>query len=166
MTSFQATYLTIPGSIAFTQSRSRSIAATIGVKDVRAQWIHYVHAAGDLQQSERAVLEQLLRYGDIVGVPGSFESTDGSFIDYHVSPRTGTISPWSSQATGISHVCGLKNTIKRIERGLRISCLLAEDRKELDTAALDVLHDRMTQMISQDEPDLHLMFSEHQPLPH
>ncbi|EGC46953.1 phosphoribosylformylglycinamidine synthase [Histoplasma capsulatum var. duboisii H88] len=165
MTSFQATYLTIPGSIAFTQSRSRSIAATIGVKDVRAQWIHYVHAAGDLQQSERAVLEQLLRYGDIVGVPGSFESTDGSFIDYHVSPRTGTISPWSSQATGISHVCGLKNTIKRIERGLRISCLLAEDRKELDTAALDVLHDRMTQMISQDEPDLHLMFSEHQPLP-
>ncbi|EDN02576.1 phosphoribosylformylglycinamidine synthase [Histoplasma capsulatum] len=165
MTSFQATYLTIPGSIAFTQSRSRSIAATIGVKDVRAQWIHYVHAAGDLQQRERAVLEQLLHYGDIVGVPGSFESTDGPFIDYHVSPRTGTISPWSSQATGISHVCGLKNTIKRIERGLRISCLLAEDRKELDKAALDVLHDRMTQMISQDEPDLHLMFSEHQPLP-
>ncbi|EEH05302.1 phosphoribosylformylglycinamidine synthase [Histoplasma capsulatum G186AR] len=165
MTSFQATYLTIPGSIAFTQSRSRSIAATIGVKDVRAQWIHYVHAAGDLQQSERAVLEQLLHYGDIAGVPGSFESTDGSFIDYHISPRTGTISPWSSQATGISHVCGLKNTIKRIERGLRISCLLAEDRKELDKAALDVLHDRMTQMISQDEPDLHLMFSEHQPLP-
>ncbi|KAG5291588.1 phosphoribosylformylglycinamidine synthase [Histoplasma ohiense] len=165
MASFQATYLTIPGSIAFTQSRSRSIAATIGVKDVRAQWIHYVHAAGDLQQSERAILEQLLHYGDIVGVPGSFESTDGPFIDYHVSPRTGTISPWSSQATGISHVCGLKNTIKRIERGLRISCLLAEDRKELDKAALDVLHDRMTQMISQDEPDLHLMFSEHQPLP-
>ncbi|KAL2369958.1 phosphoribosylformylglycinamidine synthase [Blastomyces gilchristii SLH14081] len=165
MTSSQSTYLTIPGSIAFSQSRSRSIAESIGVKEVRAQWVHYVHAAGDLQQSERAVLEQLLHYGDIVGVPASFESTDGPFAVYHVTPRTGTISPWSSQATGISHVCGLKSSVKRIERGLRISCLLAEGREDLDKAALDVLHDRMTQIISKDEPDLHLMFSEHQPLP-
>ncbi|KAL2363464.1 hypothetical protein RJZ56_003634 [Blastomyces dermatitidis] len=165
MTSSQSTYLTIPGSIAFSQSRSRSIAESIGVKEVRAQWVHYVHAAGDLQQSERAVLEQLLHYGDIVGVPSSFESTDGPFTVYHVTPRTGTISPWSSQATGISHVCGLKSSVKRIERGLRISCLLAEGREDLDKAALDVLHDRMTQIISKDEPDLHLMFSEHQPLP-
>ncbi|EQL30907.1 phosphoribosylformylglycinamidine synthase [Blastomyces dermatitidis ATCC 26199] len=165
MTSSQSTYLTIPGSIAFSQSRSRSIAESIGVKEVRAQWVHYVHAAGDLQQSERAVLEQLLHYGDIVGVPASFESTDGPFTVYHVTPRTGTISPWSSQATGISHVCGLKSSVKRIERGLRISCLLAEGREDLDKAALDVLHDRMTQIISKDEPDLHLMFSEHQPLP-
>ncbi|KLJ13042.1 phosphoribosylformylglycinamidine synthase [Blastomyces silverae] len=165
MSSPQSTYLTIPGSIAFSQSRSRSIAESIGVKDVRAQWVHYVHAAGDLQQSERTVLEQLLHYGDIVGVPASFEPTDGPFTVYHVTPRTGTISPWSSQATGISHVCGLKSSVKRIERGLRISCLLAEGREDLDKTALDVLHDRMTQIISKDEPDLHLMFSEHQPLP-
>ncbi|OJD21965.1 phosphoribosylformylglycinamidine synthase [Blastomyces percursus] len=165
MSSLQSTYLTIPGSIAFSLSRSRSIAENIGVKEVRTQWIHYVHAAGDLQQSERTVLEQLLHYGDIVGVPASFESTDGPFTVYHVTPRTGTISPWSSQATGISHVCGLKSSIKRIERGLRISCLLAEGHEGLDKAALGVLHDRMTQIISKDEPDLHLMFSEHQPLP-
>ncbi|PGH01095.1 phosphoribosylformylglycinamidine synthase [Blastomyces parvus] len=165
MSSSQSTYLTIPGSIAFSQSRSRSIAESIGVKDVRAQWVHYVHAVSDLQQSERTVLEQLLHYGDIVGVPASFEPTDGPFTVYHVTPRTGTISPWSSQATGISHVCGLKSSVKRIERGLRISCLLAEGREDLDKAALDVLHDRMTQIISKHEPDLHLMFSEHQPLP-
>ncbi|OAX80313.1 phosphoribosylformylglycinamidine synthase [Emergomyces africanus] len=165
MASSTSTYLTIPGSIAFSQSRSRSIAETIGVKGVRAQWVHYVYATGDLQESERAVLEQLLHYGDIVGVPASFEPTDGSYAVYHVTPRTGTISPWSSQATGISHVCGLKGCVKRIERGLRISCLFSEGREELDKAALDILHDRMTQTISRDAPDLRLMFSEHQPLP-
>ncbi|PGH02864.1 phosphoribosylformylglycinamidine synthase [Helicocarpus griseus UAMH5409] len=165
MTSSVSHYVAILGSIAFSQSRSRSIAESIKVKGVRAQWVHYVHVTGDLKDGERAVLEQLLHYGDIVGVPASFEPEDGPSALYHVTPRTGTISPWSSQATGIAHVCGLKSTVKRIERGLRISCLFEEGSGELDNTALNILHDRMTQMISREEPDLHLMFSEHQPLP-
>ena len=32
-------------------------------------------------------------------------------------PRPGTISPWSSKATDIAHVCGL-DAIERIERGI------------------------------------------------
>ena len=34
-----------------------------------------------------------------------------------VTPRPGTISPWSSKATDIAHVCGL-DAIERIERGM------------------------------------------------
>ena len=37
-----------------------------------------------------------------------------------ITPRLGTISPWSSKATDIAHNCGLNN-IERIERGDRKS---------------------------------------------
>ncbi|NLG76156.1 MAG: phosphoribosylformylglycinamidine synthase [Xanthomonadaceae bacterium] len=62
-----------------------------------------------------------------------------------VVPRPGTISPWSSKATDIAHVCGL-DAIERIERGIAYE-LLAEG--ELTQDALreiaPVLYDRMTE---------------------
>ncbi|OJJ48989.1 hypothetical protein ASPZODRAFT_60758 [Penicilliopsis zonata CBS 506.65] len=160
----EATYLALSGSVAFSRSRGRAIAASLGVKDVRAQWIHYVHTAQPLEEAQISVLEQLLRYGDITDVPASFTADEGTFDVYYVFPRTGTISPWSSQATGISHVCGLKKHVKRIERGMKISCL-RDVAQTPNPGFLDLLHDRMTQAISSDEPDLHLMFSEHAPQP-
>lgn len=143
-TSTNSTYLAIPGSVAFSHSRGRAIAASIGALDVRAQWIHYVHAERPLDAQQQGVLEQLLRYGDITDVPASFGPEDGSFDVFYVFPRTGTISPWSSQATGISHVCGLRQYVKRIERGIKISCL-REKSQEFKPGFEDVLHDRMTQ---------------------
>ncbi|KAJ5851719.1 uncharacterized protein N7529_011104 [Penicillium soppii] len=158
------TYLAIPGSVAFSRSRGLAIATSIGAQDVRAQWIHYVHTTQPLDESKRAVLEQLLRYGDITDVPPTFESSEGNFDTFYIYPRNGTVSPWSSQATGISHVCGLQQYVKRIERGMKISCLRnsAEDYKP---EYMDTLHDRMTQIIGQEEPELSLMFSEHAPQP-
>ncbi|KAJ3355388.1 hypothetical protein HDU91_005677, partial [Kappamyces sp. JEL0680] len=44
-----------------------------------------------------------------------------------VVPRPGTISPWSSKATDIAHICGL-DFIKRIERGLVYSTAPVFDR--------------------------------------
>lgn len=163
-TSTSSTYLAIPGSVAFSHSRGRAIAASIGARDVRAQWIHYVHAERPLDALQQGVLEQLLRYGDITDVPASFSHEDGPFDVFYVFPRTGTISPWSSQATGISHVCGLRQYVKRIERGIKISCL-REKSQQFKPGFEDVLHDRMTQLLSQTEPDLHLMFSEGAPQP-
>src|SRR5205809_3961595 len=159
------TYMTIPGSVAFSRSRDHAIALSIGAQEVRAQWVHYIYVTEALQDHQRVVLEQLLHYGDISDVPASFDQQDGQVSVFYVTPRLGTISPWSSQATGIAHVCGLKNNIKRIERGLKISCLFPEDRGSLGPKALDIIHDRMTQMISTEPPDLLLMFSEHLPLP-
>lgn len=157
-------YLAIPGSVAFSRSRGLAIAASLGVKDVRAQFVHYVHLTQPLDERQHAVLEQLLRYGDITEVPPTFTSDDGQFDTFYVYPRTGTISPWSSQATGISHVCGLRQFVKRIERGMMVSCL-RNDAEDYKTGYLDVLHDRMTQIISKDEPELSQMFSEHAPQP-
>ncbi|OXV07037.1 hypothetical protein Egran_05193 [Elaphomyces granulatus] len=157
-------YLAIPGTVAFSRSRGCVIAASIGAADIRAQWIHYVCLSQDLQESQRAVLEQLLQYGDIINILPSFDDGDGPLSTFYVQPRVGTISPWSSQATGISHVCGLSKVVRRIERGLKISCLW-RDGGMPKSVFMDVLHDRMTQTISTDKPDLDKMFSEHPPQP-
>ncbi|KAJ5908611.1 phosphoribosylformylglycinamidine synthase [Penicillium taxi] len=157
-------YLAIPGSVAFSRSRGNAIAASLGVKDVRAQWVHYVHTSQALGEFQRSVLEQLLQYGDITDVPPTFTSDDGQFDTFYIFPRTGTISPWSSQATGIAQVCGLRQSVKRIERGMKISCL-RNGTEDYKAGYMDLIHDRMTQIISNDEPDLNLMFSEHAPQP-
>ena len=165
MSSSTGIHLAIPGSVAYSLSRGRAIAASIKARGVRAQWVHYVDLSGNLDDIHRAVLEQLLRYGDILDVPASYASKDGRTVTYYVTPRVGTISPWSSQATGIAHVCGLKKLVRRVERGLKITCLLEDGQDGLPHEALDFLYDRMTQIISTDEPDLEAMFSEHTPLP-
>lgn len=165
MDSGHSEYVVIPGSVSFSRPRSLALAESIGAKDVRAQWIHYAHVSENLQEHELSILKQLLTYGDITDQPASFDPQDGASTVYYVSPRVGTISPWSSQATGIAHVCGLKNVVKRIERGLRISCLFSGSQEGVEDQYLDVLHDRMTQLISTSEPDLSSMFSENSPLP-
>ncbi|EAS30991.3 phosphoribosylformylglycinamidine synthase [Coccidioides immitis RS] len=165
MASSDSHRLVVSGSVAFSQSRCRAVAGSIKARAVRAQWIHYIDLVENLQEQHLAVLEQLLHYGDISDDLAAFESLEGSHVTYYVSPRIGTISPWSSQATGIAHVCGLKQYVKRIERGLKISCVLGHGEETLDSELLNLLHDRMTQIISTEEPDLHAMFSEHQPKP-
>lgn len=165
MAASDSNFLVLPGSVAFSQSRSQAIATSINAQAVRAQWIHYVHITDALQEEHPIILDQLLRYGDISGIPPSFSPEDGPSQVYYVYPRMGTISPWSSQATGISHVCGLKKSVRRIERGLKISCLFADSQQKLDQKALDILHDRMTQSIDTQPPDPRVMFSEKEPLP-
>ncbi|KAG9881858.1 phosphoribosylformylglycinamidine synthase-like protein, partial [Aureobasidium melanogenum] len=73
------------------------------------------------------------------------------------------ISPWSSKATSIAHVCGLEKQIKRIERGMVIAASFKDAPETDDIPNPDVLHDRMTQTIESGPPDLDLMFAEHEP---
>jgi phosphoribosylformylglycinamidine synthase len=64
-----------------------------------------------------------------------------------VVPRTGTISPWSSKATDIAHVCGL-TAIRRIERGIAYRLLDTRPLGPERLAAIaPVLFDRMTEMV-------------------
>jgi phosphoribosylformylglycinamidine synthase len=68
-----------------------------------------------LTAAETAQLDAMLAYGSIddgppVTAAGSVES-----VTFHVTPRIGTTSPWSSKATDIAQVCGLA-AITRIER--------------------------------------------------
>ena len=79
------------------------------------------------------------------------EATGGFFV----TPRKGTVSPWSSKATDIFHNCGLTD-VRRVERGVRF--LLRDANQALvGTHALgraaDVLHDRMTEGVYDDLAD-------------
>lgn len=83
---------------------------------------------------------------------------------YYVTPRN--ISPWSSKATSIAHVCGLKTQVQRIERGRAIMVEFSEPfQGGNDIPFRDALYDRMTENISVEEPSPAKMFIEGQRYP-
>jgi phosphoribosylformylglycinamidine synthase len=74
-----------------------------------------------------------------------------------ITPRLGTLSPWSSKATEI--VRGAGHPIKRVERGLRLDIEgLVSDNDEAYEKLLLVLHDPMTQSVLRDEASAHRLF--------
>ncbi|KZF20233.1 phosphoribosylformylglycinamidine synthase-like protein [Xylona heveae TC161] len=169
-------HLALPGSKTYSGFRLAALSESIGVSAVRAIWVHYVDLHRALTAEEADVLDQLLTYGEYP------DSHDQIYTELHdvvrngtgakrseskilfVSPRTGTISPWSSQATAIAHVCGLKDAVKRVERGFAFA--LTTDKPIADIMkGADSLYDRMTQMIGEEEPELAVMFSEQSPAP-
>jgi phosphoribosylformylglycinamidine synthase len=81
-----------------------------------------------------------------------------------VTPRKGTISPWSSKATDIFHNCGLVG-VRRVERGVHYRIEAVGD-VVLDVDALQpvyhLLHDRMTEGIFEINDDL---FQDLEPVP-
>lgn len=77
-----------------------------------------------------------------------------------VTPRIGTVSPWSSKATDIFHHCNLRH-VKRVERGIRYRLLGAP----YDPVVGPVLHDPMTQSMVLDEPSTHALFVHPEPAP-
>src|SRR6202042_3358486 len=82
-----------------------------------------------------------------------------------VVPRGGTISPWSSKATDIAHVCGLA-AIRRIERGIayRVQTSAALEHAQL-AALAPVLFDRMTEMVLFDTRAAAQLFAHAAPQP-
>jgi phosphoribosylformylglycinamidine synthase len=146
-----------PGGEAFSEFRSQALAANIGAAGVKAQWLHYVCLYREPQEVEAQALKRLLSYGEPFSDPQNVAAKGQKRI-FYVIPRQGTISPWSSKATSIAVVCGLGKLVKRIERGIKISLLLQDGRKMDDGFALNFLYDRMTQSISERQPDRDVMF--------
>ena len=81
------------------------------VERLDSRYVHFVDLERDLDAAETAILASLLRYGP--EAPAG--SPPGELL--LVVPRIGTVSPWSSKATDIAHVCGL-GAVRRIERGI------------------------------------------------
>ncbi len=83
---------------------------------------------------------------------------------FFVTPRKGTISPWSSKATDIFHNCALTDVL-RVERGIHFVLTTAAGLvlriEDLGLAVL-ALHDRMTEAVYEDVSDF---FQHLQPAP-
>ena len=166
--------LILPGPPALSSSSTTQLCKSTGVSGLRAVFVHFVHLIhGDISETDRSILLQLLDYG--AKVDGS-DQLEAQLIDavrnqrsiqhakvgtYYVSPRAGTISPWSSQATSIAHGRGLQNSVHRIERGIAFAVLTEDAAPDHLSSWIEKLYDRMTQEVRFVVPDLSKMFGEH-----
>lgn len=122
---------------------------TLGkIGDIQAEYIHFV-SAGKLSPDDTDRLAKLLTYG----TPFSEEPSGELFL---VTPRVGTISPWSSKATDIARNAGIKN-LERVERGT--AYYVTYQKGEINREAIAaLLHDRMTETVLDTLDDANELF--------
>ena len=90
-------------------------AAALGLPEaeIRSEYWYFADCAEGLDAADMEKLEALLAGQVASALPQS----SGSLHLFLITPRIGTISPWSSKATDIAWNCGLK-AVERIERGI------------------------------------------------
>ena len=116
-----------------------------GIDALETAFIHFAHWKPGVQphRDEIQILNRILEYGP--APEATCEPTGRLFL---VTPRPGTISPWSTKATDIARHCGLHN-LARLERG--VAYWLQKDGPWSDadlTVAEALLHDRMTERVA------------------
>lgn len=122
--------------------------ASLPVKGVYAEYVHVVDLESELSPEEKTTLEKLLTYGP------SREAREPEGTLFVVAPRPGTISPWSSKATDIAHICGL-SVVKRVERAIAYYVDFNGGVTDGVLKAVKAkIHDRMTEKVF---PALHLL---------
>ncbi|TCB60994.1 phosphoribosylformylglycinamidine synthase [Acinetobacter terrae] len=130
------------------------LASMSSVQSIESQWIYLFDQALNEQQHQSAL--QLLNDG------ASFEVRQAASdeIQVLVTPRLGTISPWSSKATDIFANCN--TPIHRLERGVLFTLKgISEISNEVKLA----LHDRMTESVFNQIDDAVALFNETEPKP-
>jgi phosphoribosylformylglycinamidine synthase len=145
----------LPGAPALSQFRLERLLQALQCADPRvralgSRLVHFVDAARPLDEAELDRLGKLLTYGPR---PRLQEERGQRLL---VTPRLGTVSPWSSKATDIAHVCGLE-AVRRLERGTSYVIEAEEPLTPAELRALGpLLHDRMTETLWAGtlEPDL------------
>jgi len=135
--------------------------AVPAVRGLAAEYVHFVALDRDLTGPERTVLERLLDFDPT-------QSPEPRGLELVTVPRFGTVSPWSSKATDIAHVCGLA-AVRRIERGRAWSIEAAGPLSRDAMSALAApLFDPMTESVLHDAGDAGRLFEAHarRPLGH
>jgi phosphoribosylformylglycinamidine synthase len=145
--------IVLRGGPALSESRRLRLLAELqaiddSVADLQVWHVHAVLSSEPLTPDTRARVAALLDDG--LAPPD--EPRDATLL--WVVPRLGTVSPWSSKATDIAHVCGLA-AVERIERGtayaLRMRRGLLARFASPAAPALEALaarlHDRMTESV-------------------
>ena len=134
------------GAPALSQFRLDKLLQSLQARDARvravaSRLIHFVDAARPLDESALELLGKLLTYGP----RAHLQAERGRSV--LVTPRSGTVSPWSSKATDIAQVCGL-DCVRRLERGVVYFLDTAEPLEDAALRSLGaLLHDRMTESL-------------------
>ncbi len=159
--------LILEGSRAFSDFNKKKLLDSLqksltGLSDIHARYWHFVKTHEDLSEAELEQLKDLLHYGES-------DEDDRPYGELLlVTPRPGTISPWSSKATDIIHNCGL-DKVARVERGI---AYFVEYRDDFTQLAADQrffikgkIHDRMIEVVLEHEDDAEVLFTEAEPKP-
>ncbi|MEC7698279.1 MAG: phosphoribosylformylglycinamidine synthase, partial [Pseudomonadota bacterium] len=150
--------LVLRGAPALSEFNQTKLIAKLGqsgvrVKNLYSEYVHLVDSQGDLSKQQIEILEKLLTYGPA----RQAQTPSGTF--FLITPRPGTISPWSSKATDIAHNCSLKS-INRIERGCAFYIETDNALSEDDFALVaSFLHDRMTESVFTNTEDAAVLFA-------
>lgn len=150
--------LVLRGAPALSEFNQTKLIAKLGqsgvkVKNLYSEYVHLVDSQGDLSKQQIEILEKLLTYGPA----RQTQSPSGTL--FFITPRPGTISPWSSKATDIAHNCSLEN-INRIERGCAYYVDTEKALSEADFALIaSFLHDRMTESVFTHTDDANVLFA-------
>ena len=159
--------LILEGSRAFSDFNKNKLLKSLqnslsGLVDIHARYWHFVKTNQELSEEELSQLKELLHYGE--GDEG--ERPYGELL--LVTPRPGTISPWSSKATDIIHNCGL-DKVERVERGIAYFVEYRDDFTDLTKDQRffikGKIHDRMIEVVLENEADAEALFSEAEPSP-
>ena len=157
----------IPGSRAFSDFKKDKLLKSLkksipDLIDINARYWHFVQTNQELDETERETLGELLHYGEKDDVSKPLGEL------FLVTPRPGTISPWSSKATDILHNCGLDNVV-RVERGIAYFIEYKDDFTNLSedqkVFVADKIHDRMIETVMHDEQEAEVLFSTAEPAP-
>src|SRR5678816_817330 len=160
--------LILPGAPAHSDFRTTRLLAAVtarghAVEHLNARFVHFVQVRRPLDSDERRILTALLTYG-----PRTLDGETAAALPERpivVTPRPGTLSPWSSKATDIAHVCGL-DAIERIERGIAYELRAAGRLTQEQLGAIaPALYDRMTEAAIFSLDDAAQLFVHEQPRP-
>jgi len=140
----------LQGSSALSDFRKAKLCEVLQTTDVDAHFIHIVEVSHAWCEADSQ------RLADILGHDLEYFTADATDDLYLVTPRIGTISPWSSKATDIAKLCGLSELL-RIERG--IAYRIQGNRQVIGAA----LHDKMTESVLSSVDDLQQLFQHQNP---
>ena len=130
-------------------------AAALGLPqaEIASEYWYFVSSLAPLDAAQTEKLQALLS-AVRVDTPAAGQSL------FLITPRIGTISPWSSKATDIAHNCGLDG-VERIERGMAVYVSGSlHDKERAQWASL--LHDRMTESVLPDFQSAEQLFAAHE----
>ena len=128
------------------------------IDDLGARFIHLIDSKNDPDEEQDRILDSILEYG-----PDWPFGTDEGFKVFTL-PRFGTTSPWSSKATDIAKVCGL-TSIEKIERGVVFTLALKYKDSAPSKEVIEMLYDRMTEVVITDLKQAKEIFSSLEPQP-
>jgi phosphoribosylformylglycinamidine synthase len=152
---------TLRGAPALSDFRVKKLLAQcaelqLPVSDIYAEFTHFAHISADFNDEEFQVLQQLLKYGPTI----EEHEPVGQFL--LVTPRPGTISPWSSKSTDIAHNCGLAK-VTRLERGIAYYITSDDLNAEQQVQLNHLISDRMMEVVFTEVSETTSLFATAEP---